>query len=135
MIFKIMLLDDEPILLEGLARNTDWRAHGFELACTARHGFDGLEKFLEFQVDALLTDIRTVSYTHLSAPGRIFGRSGQQWPRLSDFQLVACHYTQYRYSRYCTSGIVNRRLDVYKRQATILLATKRLRLSLICGRP
>lgn len=58
MIFKIMLLDDEPILLEGLARNTDWRAHGFELACTARHGFDGLEKFLEFQVDAILTDIR-----------------------------------------------------------------------------
>ena len=58
MAYKIMLLDDEPILLEGLVRQTDWEAHGFELVCTARNGFDGLEKFLDHQPDAILTDIR-----------------------------------------------------------------------------
>ena len=56
--YKMMLLDDEPILLEGLARQTDWERCGFELVCTARHGFDGIEKFLDYQPDAILTDIR-----------------------------------------------------------------------------
>lgn len=58
MTYKLMLLDDEPILLEGLARQTDWQAYGFELVCTARHGFDGLEKFMDYQPDAVMTDIR-----------------------------------------------------------------------------
>jgi two-component system response regulator YesN len=58
MSYKLMLLDDEPILLEGLTRQTDWHAYGFELVCTARNGLEGLEKFLDYQPDAILTDIR-----------------------------------------------------------------------------
>lgn len=58
MMYKLMLLDDEPILLAGLSSQIDWKSYGFELVCTARHGFDGLEKFLDYQPDAILTDIR-----------------------------------------------------------------------------
>lgn len=58
MIYKLMVIDDEPILLEGLIGNIPWRTCGFELACTARNGIEGLEKYIEYQPDAILTDIR-----------------------------------------------------------------------------
>lgn len=56
--YKLMLLDDEPILLDGLLHTVDWAAGGFEVVCAAHHGFEGIEQYLDFQPDAIITDIR-----------------------------------------------------------------------------
>ncbi len=56
--YRLMLLDDESILLEGFLDTVDWAVSGFEVVCTARHGFDGIEQFLDHQPDAIITDIR-----------------------------------------------------------------------------
>jgi len=57
-LYKLMLLDDEPILLDGLLHTVDWAAGGFEVVCTAHHGFEGIEQYLDYQPDAIITDIR-----------------------------------------------------------------------------
>lgn len=56
--YKLMLLDDEPILLDGLLNTVDWASGGFEVVCTAHHGFEGIEQYLDYQPDAIITDIR-----------------------------------------------------------------------------
>jgi two-component system, response regulator YesN len=57
-LYTLMLLDDEPILLDGLLHTVDWAAEGFEVVCTAHHGFEGIEQYLDNQPDAIITDIR-----------------------------------------------------------------------------
>ncbi|MGI6172481.1 MAG: response regulator transcription factor [Christensenellales bacterium] len=54
----MMLLDDEPIIIEGLAKTVDWQGNGFTLSATARNGVEGLEIFEREQPDAVITDIR-----------------------------------------------------------------------------
>lgn len=56
--YTIMLLDDEPILLDGLLHTVDWAASGFTVVCTARNGIEGIEQYMLHQPDAVLTDIR-----------------------------------------------------------------------------
>ena len=56
--YKIMLLDDEPILLDGLARLTSWEKNGFLLVATASNGVEGLAKAQEYEPDAIITDIK-----------------------------------------------------------------------------
>lgn len=56
--YTIMLLDDEPLLLEGLAETIDWAAAGFQVIATARHGLEGIERYIDCQPDVVLTDIR-----------------------------------------------------------------------------
>jgi len=52
-----MLVDDEPIILQGLLSIVDWEAEGFSVVCTATNGFEGIEQYLDHEPDAVITDI------------------------------------------------------------------------------
>lgn len=39
--FKVVLIDDEPIIIEGLKKILDWHALGFEIVAVAYDGVDG----------------------------------------------------------------------------------------------
>lgn len=56
--YSILLIDDEPILLDGLMHTVDWFGNGFDVVLTARNGFEGIEQYIDHQPDAILTDIR-----------------------------------------------------------------------------
>lgn len=55
---RILLVDDEPLVLIGMQSMIDWAGQGFELLGTARNGSEALEKIQELQPDIVVSDIR-----------------------------------------------------------------------------
>lgn len=56
--FKILLVDDERIILEGISTMIDWRAHEAELIGTARNGIEALDFIKEHRPDIVISDIK-----------------------------------------------------------------------------
>lgn len=55
--YKVLLVDDEPFITEGLSDAVDWSAFGLEVVGTAEDGEEALERLREVRVDLLITDI------------------------------------------------------------------------------
>ncbi|MFJ7724828.1 response regulator [Neobacillus sp. NPDC097160] len=55
--YKILLVDDEPLITKGLQAFLDWEDYGFEIACTAESGEEALAYLKENPIDILITDI------------------------------------------------------------------------------
>lgn len=56
--YKVVLIDDEPLILVSLERRIDWAAHGFTVEGKARGGEEGLRQIHDLQPDLVFTDIR-----------------------------------------------------------------------------
>ena len=56
--FKVLLVDDEPLVLVGLQGMLDWNELGWEVAGTARNGKDALALIKEKSPDLVLCDIK-----------------------------------------------------------------------------
>lgn len=54
---RVMLVDDEPWVLEGLTTMIDWGKYGFEVCGEALSGPDALRLIQELKPDLVLTDI------------------------------------------------------------------------------
>lgn len=55
---KVLIVEDEPKLREGLRTFIDWNALGFTVADTAANGNEALEKYDIHKPDLVITDIR-----------------------------------------------------------------------------
>lgn len=55
---RVLLVDDEPLVLIGMQSMLDWTALGFELVGTARNGADALERIAEQHPEIVISDIR-----------------------------------------------------------------------------
>lgn len=55
---KVVLVEDEPILLKGLQYRMDWLANGCTVVGLAENGADGLKTIEETKPDIVITDIR-----------------------------------------------------------------------------
>ena len=55
--YKVVIIDDEPIIVEGLSRIIDWEKHRCQLAGTAANGKEGLELIRRVKPDIIFTDI------------------------------------------------------------------------------
>ena len=53
---KVMIVDDEYIILDGMS-SFPWEQYGCELVATAENGQEGLEKMGIFKPDLIFTDI------------------------------------------------------------------------------
>ena len=56
--YKLLIVDDEEIEREGMARFIDWEQFGIEMAGTAWNGAEGLEKIHTLKPDIVITDIK-----------------------------------------------------------------------------
>ena len=56
-VYRILIIDDEPVVREGIAENIDWATYGFELAGTCRDGREAMEAIERDPPDVILTDI------------------------------------------------------------------------------
>ena len=54
---KVLLVDDEPFILQGLQVLIDWEKEGFEIVSTAANGADAIEYVRDHKVDLIITDI------------------------------------------------------------------------------
>lgn len=55
--YRILIIDDEPVVREGIAENIDWQALGFELAGTCRDGREAMDAIESNPPDVILSDI------------------------------------------------------------------------------
>ncbi|SEN79592.1 response regulator [Paenibacillus sp. OV219] len=55
---KVLIVEDEPLLREGLIRKIDWKTLGLELAGEAGDGFEAMFQLVNCQPDIVLTDVR-----------------------------------------------------------------------------
>ncbi len=56
--YRVLLVDDEPIVLETLSKIIPWNTLGCELIGTARNGMDAFNKICDDYPDIVITDIK-----------------------------------------------------------------------------
>lgn len=64
-LLKLVIVDDEPILLQGLLKTYNWNAMGYEVVGTAQSGEQAIEVIKEQRPQVVLTDIRMKKITGL----------------------------------------------------------------------
>lgn len=57
-IYKLLIVDDEEVEREGMARFIPWGDYGIELVDSAWNGVEGLEKVRKYHPDIVMTDIK-----------------------------------------------------------------------------
>ena len=55
---RVLLVDDEPLVLIGMQGMLNWAALGYEVVGTARNGAEALRAVQEKQPDIVVSDIR-----------------------------------------------------------------------------
>lgn len=56
--YKVVLVDDEPLIVEGLRQVVDWAGHSCQVAATACDAASGARAIREHRPDILFTDIK-----------------------------------------------------------------------------
>lgn len=68
---KVLLVDDEPFILQGLTVLIDWQKEGYEIAGTASNGEEALEFLTRNEVDLIIADIKMPVMTGLELLAKI----------------------------------------------------------------
>ncbi len=55
--YKVVIIDDEPVIVEGLTRSIKWEEWGCEVVGSALNGVEGIALVREKEPDILITDI------------------------------------------------------------------------------
>lgn len=56
--YKVVIIDDEPVIVEGLTRSIKWKRYDCEVAATAGSGEEGLALIGKVRPDIVFSDIR-----------------------------------------------------------------------------
>lgn len=91
--YTVMLVDDEPLILEGLALKVDWAALGFTICQTAQNGRQALEALERKRVDLVITDIRMPGLGGIELIGQLY----HSYPQLKI--LILSGYDEFSYAK------------------------------------
>ena len=72
---QVLLVDDEPFIVQGLSALIDWEKEGFEIVGTAGNGSEAVEFLKSNPVDLILADIKMPVMNGLDAAKAIRGLS------------------------------------------------------------
>ncbi len=78
-VYKVLLVDDEPMAIEVLKYVVDWEKQGFCICGTCRNGKEGIELINKYSPDVVITDIKMplmdgldlIRYAHENGNDRI----------------------------------------------------------------
>jgi two-component system, response regulator YesN len=70
-LYKVMLVDDEPAIREGLKTIVDWNGNGFQIVGDAGNGRDAVARHAQLAPDLIVIDIRMPGMDGLQAIGEI----------------------------------------------------------------
>lgn len=90
---KIVIIDDEPLIVSGLAKNIDWHAIGGEVVGTACNGEAALQVIEETIPDIVISDIVMPLFTGL----QLAETCGLRYPNTKIILLSA--YSDFEYAR------------------------------------
>ncbi len=69
--FKVLIVDDEPIIRKGLINIVDWNTLGCYVCGEASDGVEGMDKITEFMPDIIVADIQMPGVDGLTMIRRI----------------------------------------------------------------
>ena len=55
---KVMIVDDEPYIRQGLKLLINWEKYGFNICAEAANGQEAIKIMEETEIDLVITDIR-----------------------------------------------------------------------------
>lgn len=55
--YKVVIVDDEPIIVEGLCRTVPWEKYSCTVVCTANDGGEGMEIIRKYEPNIIFSDI------------------------------------------------------------------------------
>ncbi|MGZ7443642.1 response regulator [Paenibacillus sp. TH7-28] len=93
MAYKVLLADDEKIIVEGIASVVDWEALDTELVATARNGIDAYAKMVELEPDIVISDIKMPGMDGLS----LVSKAHKEYPSIKFILLSG--YSEFEYAR------------------------------------
>ena len=94
--YKVMIVDDEPIIVEGLSRSIAWEKWNCKVAATAHDGLEGKKIIEEIHPDIVFMDICMPEMDGLAMIAAIHS----QFP-----DLEVCVLTGYRDFEYAKEAI------------------------------
>ncbi|GAF65475.1 putative response regulator [Bacillus sp. TS-2] len=56
--YKVIIVDDEPMIRKGIQTVIDWKSFNFEISGSAKNGMEGLELFRKVRPDLMIIDIK-----------------------------------------------------------------------------
>lgn len=123
---KVMIADDEPIVLEGLRWLVDWDKLGFELVGEAYDGEDALKLMEQCRPDLVITDIRMPVIDGLA----LIEQASGQFP-LTQF-IILSGYADFDYARralrHGVSNYLTKPLDDTELENAVKAAAHNIRL-------
>lgn len=91
---KILLVDDEPFIVQGLQAMIEWEKYGCEIAGTAGNGQEALAFLKENTVDLIIADIRMPVMDGLELLAKI------RKEKISDaWFVILSGYSDFQYAR------------------------------------
>lgn len=69
--YKVMIVDDETIILSGIKSLVDWEKNDCELVATARNGLEALEQVYSMPVDIMLIDLNMPVMDGVTLMGKV----------------------------------------------------------------
>lgn len=96
--WKVLLADDETVIVKGLRRLIDWAALDIEIVGEATDGAMALELMERVRPDLVVSDIRMPKFTGLEVMARF--QSGEYAPKF----IFVSGYEEFEYARQALSG-------------------------------
>lgn len=95
--YQIIIIDDEPIVREGLKNLIPWEEYGYQICAEGIDGRDGLKKILEYSPELVLVDIKMpgLSGIELIKEARMNGYEGNF--------IILTGYSDFSYARSAVS--------------------------------
>lgn len=115
---RVMLVDDEPFILQGLSVLIDWNGQGYEIVKSASKGLEALEYLRKNRVDLIIADVKMPGMTGVELLERVRSERSADvyFAFLSGYQDFA--YTRAALCNSCVDYILK---PVSKKELTELL--------------
>lgn len=94
MAMRVMLVDDEPFILQGLSRLIDWEGEGCEIVKMAADGREALDYLNDNEADLIITDIRMPRMNGIELLERLREEKGTD-----AYVIILSGYSDFKYAQ------------------------------------
>ncbi|OXM86920.1 response regulator transcription factor [Paenibacillus rigui] len=91
--YKVLLVDDERIILDGISNVVPWGDSGTELIGTARNGIEAFQKIEQDPPDIIISDIRMPGMDGLQLAAKV----NEQFPRIR--MILLSGFSEFQYAQ------------------------------------
>jgi two-component system response regulator YesN len=91
--YKVLLVDDERIIVEGISRTVNWNAFDTELAGTARNGLEAMAFIESNQPDIVISDIKMPGLNGLQLVEKVY----EKYPHI--IFILLSGFSEFDYAR------------------------------------